>query len=184
MKGKRFAAVCMAAALLAPGTASAQDDLFDRIVNVPAPAAWRIDGLRDKPKVRSDAAVQGGKAVRIEVPGKGADPWSVAAANPIEKPVKAGDTLVLAFWARLEKGEGGAATAVLPYNAVQLSSAPYTALFHGAVTIGPEWKLHELRGKADKDYPAGALNVSVHLATARQTVELGPVFVLDMGPGK
>jgi hypothetical protein len=38
-----------------------------------------------------------------------------------------------------------------------------------------------VKGKADKDYPAGALNVSLHLATAKQTVDLGPVFVLDMG---
>lgn len=44
--------------------------------------------------------------------------------------------MVLAFWARLEKGEGGATTASLPYNAVQLASAPYSPLFTNGVTIG------------------------------------------------
>jgi hypothetical protein len=50
------------------------------------------------------------------------------------------------------------------------------------VTIGPDWKMVEIKGKANRDYPGGTLNVSVHLATAKQVVDLGPVFVLDMGP--
>ena len=73
---------------------------------------------------------------------------------------------------------------MLPYNAVQLASAPYTALFNGPVTIGPEWKLHEVKGKADKDYAGGTLNASLHLATAKQVVDLGPIFVLNMGGGR
>ena len=185
MKGL-VAAACLA--LLVPaGTAALhaaaaqEDDLLKKIVNVPAPEAWRIDGLRSKAPVRKDESVQGGKAVRIAIGGKGTNPWDISAANPIEKPVKAGDTLILAFWARLEKGEGGATSVTLPNNAVQLAKEPYTALFSGPVTIGPEWKMHEVKGKADKDYPAGTLNVSLHLATGKQTIDLGPVFVLDMG---
>jgi hypothetical protein len=48
--------------------------------------------------------------------------------------------------------------------------------------IGPDWKLVQVKGKADKDYPAGALNVTIHVATARQTIDFGPVIALDMGP--
>ena len=40
----------------------------------------------------------------------------------------------------------------------------------------------QIQGKADHDYAGGKLNVSIHLATAKQIVDLGPVFVLDMGP--
>jgi len=93
----------------------------------------------------------------------------------------AGDELLLAFWARLEKGEGGATTTTLPYNAVQLSAAPYTALFAGQAEIGPEWKLQEVRGKADADRAAGTLKATIHLATGAQTVELGPIFVVNLG---
>jgi hypothetical protein len=179
----------VAACMLAAAPASAQDqagadDILSRIINVPAPSAYRVDGLREKPKVRKDETVQGGKAIRIFVPGKSPQAWSVSASNPIEKPVRAGDLLVLAFWARLEKGEDGAATASLPNNVVQLAKEPYTALFAGPVTLTPEWKLHEVKGKADKDYAAGELNVALHLATAKQTIDLGPIFVLNMGPAK
>ena len=184
MKGiGRILGLMAAMAVAAPAAAqdAADDDIASKIINIPPPEALRVDGLRAKPKVRKDEAVQGGKALRIAVPGKGDNAWAVSASNPIQKPVKAGDLIVLAFWARLVEGDNGATTATLPYNAVQLASAPYTALFTGAAEIGPEWKLHELRGRADKDYAAGALNVSLHLATAKQTVDLGPVFVLNMG---
>jgi hypothetical protein len=181
MKG-RLAAFCIAAAAAAlPQALPAQDDLLNKIINQPPVTAWHIDGISGKPKVVSDAAVQYGKAVRVDVPGKGEHPWSIAASNPIGKPVKAGDNLVLAFWARLEKGENGATSATLPYNAVQMSADPYTAVFSGPATIGPEWKMMEIKGKADRAYAAGQLNVSIHLATGKQVVDLGPVFVLDMG---
>jgi hypothetical protein len=115
------------------------------------------------------------------VKGKGANPWDVAVQTTIEKPVKAGDELLFAFWARLEKGPDGATSATLPYNAVQMSAAPYSSLFVQPVTIGPEWKLHEVKGRADKDWAAGTLNATIHLATGQQTVDLGPIFVVDLG---
>jgi hypothetical protein len=180
MKGKALAAALWALAAAAPALAQAgDDDILSKLVNVPAPGAHRVDGGTGR--VRGDSTVQGGKALRVEVPGRSQQTWDVAVGSSVTRPVKAGDTLVLAFWARLEKGEGGAATASLPYNAVQLAAAPYTPLFTKPMTIGTEWKMYEARGKADKDYPAGALNVAIHLATAKQTIDIGPVFVLDMG---
>jgi hypothetical protein len=185
MKGQ-LAAFCIAfAAVALPHVLQAQDspdDMLKKIINRPPVTAWRIDGISGKPNLRNDPAVQYGKALRIDVPGKGEHPWSIAASNSIDKPVKAGDNLVLAFWARLEKGENGATTATLPYNAVQMVAAPYTAVFAQPVTIGPEWKMVQVEGKADRNYAAGQLNITVHLATAKQIVDLGPVFLLDMGP--
>jgi hypothetical protein len=175
----------VAAAAAAPQILRAQDsadDMVKMIVNRPPVTAWHLDGVTGKLNIRNDPAVQYGKALRVDVPGKGEHPWSIAASNPIEKPIKAGDNLVLAFWARLEKGENGATTATLPYNAIQMSHDPYTAVFTGPVTIGPEWKMVEIDGKADRAYAAGQLNVSIHLATGKQIVDLGPVFVLDRGP--
>jgi hypothetical protein len=173
---KRFALAlgcAFASLLLAP--AAAQDL---NIIN--DPGAPQVTGASGR--LRDDASVQGGKALRVVVRGKGANPWDVAVETPITKPVRAGDQLLFAFWARLEKGEGGATTATLPYNAVQVSAAPYTTLFTGPAEIGPEWKMVEVRGKADADHAAGTLKATIHLATAAQTVELGPIFVVNLGP--
>jgi hypothetical protein len=147
------------------------------IINDPgAPAVSGASG-----RLRDDANVQGGKALRVIVRGKGANPWDATVETSITKPVKAGDQLLFAFWARLEKGEGGAATATLPYSGVQVSAAPYTTLFSGPAEIGPEWKMVEVRGKADADHAAGTLKATIHLATAAQTVDLGPIFVVNLG---
>jgi hypothetical protein len=164
-----------ALALAALGPASAQDGLV--IIN--DPASPQVNGARAR--LLDDPVVQGGKALRVPVRRKGSNPWDVSVQTTIIQPVKAGDALVLAFWARLEAGEGGATTATLPSNAVQQSSAPYEWLFGSPVEIGPEWKLHEIRGKAGKDYAAGTLNATIHLATAQQTVDFGPIFVINLG---
>ena len=176
-----LAAAPFAAAPAAAQPAAAADDITSRIISSPDPRTYRLDGVRTGGGVRRDEGVQGGRALRVPVPGRGENPWTVAVAVPITRAVQAGDNLVLAFWARLERGDDGATTTVLPYNAVQMAGAPYTALFNGPVTIGPEWQIHEIRGRADRSYGAGELNVSLHLATAKQTVDIGPVFVLNMG---
>ncbi|KRA81198.1 hypothetical protein [Altererythrobacter sp. Root672] len=175
---KRGAAIigCVLA-LFFLGPATAQDDLASKIINDPGNP--QVTGA--SAKLREDPAVQGGQALRIAVRRKGANPWDVAVQTTIDKPVKAGDSLIFAFWARLEKGENGATETVLPYNAVQISAAPYTALFVEPATIGPEWKMFEVKGKAAKDQAAGSLNATIHLATAAQTVDLGPLIVVNMG---
>lgn len=164
-------------AVPASAVAAQADDIASKIIN--DPFAPQIVGA--KSSIRSDSKVQGGKALRVVVAAKGKNNWDAFASSPIQKPVKAGDKLVLAFWARLEKGEDGATTSTLPFTGVQVSSPPWPSLFSEAVQIGPEWKLHQLKGKADRDYAAGTIGVSIHLANAKQTVDLGPLFVLDMG---
>jgi len=40
---------------------------------------------------------------------------------------------------------------------------------------------NSVNGVSDKDYAGGDLNVSLQLATAKQTIDTGPIFVLDLG---
>jgi hypothetical protein len=186
----RALAACLALTALASPPAAAQqqaggDDILSHLVSIPNPRAYRVDGTQNgaQSQVRNDASVQGGKALRVQVPGRSAQAWSTAVSVPINRPIHANDHLVLAFWARLEQGDNGAATASLPYNAVQLSAAPYSAVFSGPVTVTPQWQMFEIDGQANRDYPADSVNVAIHLATGHQTIDIGPVFVLDMGQG-
>lgn len=112
-----------------------------------------------KASLRDDAQAQGGKALRLDVPRKGANPWDSTVGGPVGKPIKPGDNLVLVCRAARKK-EAAGPTATLPYEAVQLASAPYSTVMTGPEEIGPEWKQFQLTGKADADYPAGALKVT------------------------
>jgi hypothetical protein len=168
-----------AAALLlaAPAAVLAQADLAKKIVN--DPSAPDVSGA--KASLVDDAKAQGGKALRVQVPRKGANPWDSTVGGAIKKPIAKGDKLIMLFSARLEKGENGAASVTLPYNAIQLAGAPYSTVMSGPETIGPEWKDFKIEGVSDAAYMAGDLKVTIQLATARQTVDFGPIVVLDMG---
>lgn len=159
--------------------AAAQDDIADKIINAPSPSAYSVYGLPSPPKVRKDSTVQGEKALRVVVPGADANAYAVGLSDPILKPVKAGDKLVLAFWARFEKAEG--ATVNLASVSVQLAKAPYTGLFGKAFDITPEWAMYSVEGSADRDYAAGEINISMHLATGKQVIDIGPIFLVNMG---
>ena len=169
----------VAALLLGFATAAVAEDpgdLAKKIINDPGDP--HVDGA--KASLRDDPAVQGGKALRVQVAKKGANPWDAMIGGPVNKPIKAGDKLILAFWARLEKGENGATT-TLPYNAVQLASAPYSTVISGSNDIGPDWKMYQVTGKSDRDYGSGQVKVTIQLATAKQTVDFGPIMLFDMG---
>lgn len=160
-----------------PAALAAQEDLAKEIVN--DPAAPEVSGA--KATLVDDARVQGGKALRIAVPRKGTNPWDSAVGGVLKKPVQRGDHLVLLFSARLEKGENGATTTTLPYAAIQLAAAPYSTIMRDSAGIGPDWKDFKVDGVADNNYSPNQLKVTVQLATAKQTVDFGPIVVLDRG---
>jgi hypothetical protein len=160
----------------APVAALAQD-AAQQIVN--DPGAPDVSGARAS--LVDDAKVQGGKALRVAVPKKGANPWDSTVGGAIKKPIARGDHLVLLFSARLEKGENGATSATLPYNAIQLNAAPYSTIMQGPAQIGPDWKDFEVDGVSDANYRPGDIKVTIQLATAKQTVDFGPIVVLDKG---
>jgi len=161
--------------IAAPVAALAQDDIARHIVN--DPSAPDVAGARAT--LVDDAKVEGGKALRIAVPKKGANPWDSTVGGAIKKPIAKGDHLVLHFSARLQKGENGATATTLPYNAIQLAGAPYTTLMSGPAEIGPEWKVFNIAGTSNGNYAAGDLKATIQLATAKQTVDFGPIVVLD-----
>jgi hypothetical protein len=181
---KTMLAMLAAPVALAAAAAAAQqssDDIADKIINTPSPTAFQVYNAPDPAEVVKDETVQGEHALRVTIPGTDAKPWSISLSDPILKPVKKGDKLVLAFYARAIESEAPDGGARLPNNSVQLAKEPYTGVFGGPVDITPEWKMYSLEGKADRDYAAGELAVSMHLASGKQTLEFGPIFVVDLG---
>lgn len=156
-------------------------DILQKAINKPS-ANWQVQGADQTNKPVKDKTVVGGGGVRIEVAAASAQPWAVAAQQPISGKIARGDTLLVAFWAKAEGVDGGPASATISGVRIQQSVAPYDAALQGSVKVGGEWAMHTVPGKAAIDIPAGGGNISLHLASARQTVVLGPVFVLDFGP--
>ncbi|RYD59980.1 MAG: hypothetical protein EOP60_00440 [Sphingomonadales bacterium] len=165
-------ALAIIAAPMAPMSAAAQDG---QTLNVPS-ANWNVYGPGQTHKARRDKLVQGGGAMRVTIPTKPGNVWDIGASTPITKPIRKGDRLVFAFWARLVAG-GTDGKSMLAAN-IQRSSAPYDAIISGQVEITGEWKLVYVRGVASADYPAGSANAALSLGGAAHTFDLGPAFVM------
>lgn len=177
------AALGAAVLMLTAGVAVAQqdetDDIWTRVINRETTARWIVAPERPTPRVVESPGVPGGTALRVRVSGRGANPWDVQATSPLGGDIAAGDVVLLMFYARAEQpAEGGSQ---LPVR-LQLSGAPYTSMVDGVKQLDGEWRQHCLWTVARQDFRGDLTNVSLHLATARQVVDLGPVFVFNLGP--
>ncbi len=158
---------------------AASNNIMDKAVNKPG-ANWAVYGASQTNKMLTDDSVAGGQFVRATVTAKGANAWDAGASSPIQKPIAAGDTILVAIWLRgpeLKDGE----TMPLPYIGANGAAAPYEGLVNANVTIGNKWKLYYASGKASKNFAGGTMNATVHLASDKHVIDLGPVFVLDFG---
>ncbi|MCW3834635.1 hypothetical protein ACFQ1E_03790 [Sphingomonas canadensis] len=176
--------LALAAALPAVAPAAAQDaeaEAANRIINNSRPDSFQVFGLKQAPRAHKDPSVQEGRALRLALPGGGGDPWRIGINVPILAPVKAGDRIVIYFWARAEKLEDGKATARIAAAQLQLARDPYTPVFAGSAEATGEWKLFQVQGRADRDYAKGDLCVGFHLNTGAHTIDIGPVAAMNMG---
>ncbi|MDR3526133.1 MAG: glycoside hydrolase family 5 protein [Rhizomicrobium sp.] len=155
---------------------------LSQTVNDPS-AAWNVSGTLATAELIKDPEVTGGTAERIKIAAKGANAWDVVAYTPTTKPVHKGDVLLLAFWAKAFEPPKGRERSIVVAK-LQLSEAPYTGLGSDtALRVTAGWKLYYVNGVADKDYAAGKIGASLQLASAAQTLDFGPIVILDFGPG-
>lgn len=180
MRKLALAMVCgTSAAFVAPAFAQ---DYAASAINASDVGSLTVYGSAQGTVVEAPA-VPGGKALRVNVAGKGTNPWDAGVVSKVTGPVSTGDELAYVVYIRLESGENGAASVTLPANTVSLASPPHTALFGGPGTITPKWKMLRARWVADKDYAPGTLQAGLQLATGRQVIDIGPMYVSKVGSG-
>ena len=144
-------------------TAPAGGGLLDKAVNQPG-TSWTFYGDKYKAKAIKAAGI----------PGE-----DIGATSATVKPVQANDALLLAVYLRAPDAAEGQ-TIDLPIG-IGEAAAPYGVVAQDVARVGSGWKLYYASGRAAKAYAPGAIRATVHLAGAKQVVELGPVFLLDMG---
>ncbi|ESQ86163.1 hypothetical protein AEAC466_02930 [Asticcacaulis sp. AC466] len=175
----RFVTAALAAlAVVAAPHAEAAVDIASRMVNHPAADQWGVYGTGEKHQMVKDTTVNGGAAFQVSSAGVGANPWDIQVGAVTSKPIQKGDVILLAVWAKAVTPGAVTVPAV-----IQQTAAPYTKIGTQTLTLTSDWRLHYVTGTATQDYPAGTAGASLQLATGAQTVALGPVFILDFGPG-
>jgi hypothetical protein len=176
---KRLAGLAL---LVCASVAFAADvDLASKMINTAHNGTWNI--FPEKPKAKhfkvEGDAVPGGYAFRIKAT-KRANPWDVQASSPVDGAIAEGDVVMLMYFARAaEPAEGGSKLTAR----LQLAGAPYTSTLDFTTDVGTEWKQYCAHRVASAALPEKKGSVSIHLATAEQVIELGPVFVFNFGTG-
>ena len=116
---------------------------------------------------------------RVDVSAKG-NPWEVGASSPLNKPIQAGDAILVAVYLRAPALKDGESTRVT-YFGLNETSAPYTSFANSPAEVTNQWKVFYAAGRVTKPLVAGQAVVGMHLAAARHVLELGPVLVYDHG---
>jgi endoglucanase len=140
------------------------------------------DQLTTYGKVRknivSDESMPGEQALKARVRRAGKNPWDSGISGPIAGPIKAGDAIVLVFYARTEEGTGEITAAGL-----QLNQEPFTSEFSKPVSVDENVKRVFISGIASQDFKPGEAGYSFQLASQKQTLFIGPLFVFNLGQG-
>ena len=133
----------------------------------PLEESWRLPSGADGKAaiVDVDAGIYH-RGVRVTVvnsdPSK---PWAVPLNYRIGMPVKQGDDIAIKFWARAPQSNK-----ISVY--IEAAKEPYDKAFSRNITLTPDWKEYEVRGKAMIDYTDPLAQISIHLAYATGDIEL------------
>jgi hypothetical protein len=159
--------------------AVAEEDIWTKTINNDSNGVWNIQPDKPKPKYFEVKGIPGEHAFRIKA-NKGANPWDVQASSPIAGAINQGDVIMLLYYARAaEPAEGGSSLTAR----VQLAGPPYNSVLDTTAKITSEWQYYCAHRIASGTLPEKKGSVSIHLATAKQVIELGPVFVFNFGKG-
>ena len=181
---QRSATIPAAATPAHPASAPAakSDDVLSKAVNVPG-VNWQVYGPNQTSKIVKVRGVPGDSALHVDVAAKGANPWDIGALSPIQKPIAAGDVILVAAWMRAPALKDGETTSI-PFLGATAATAPYATIAGADVRVTNSWKMFYATGKAATAFAPATAQASVHLGANKQAVELGPIFVLDFGPNE
>jgi hypothetical protein len=172
----------LAIAFVAAAVFSADVDIWSKTINNDSNGTWIIQP--DKPKAKYFAVepagtVPGDHAFRVRAT-QGANPWDVQASSPVAGAIHQGDVIMLLYYARAaEPAEGGSKLTAR----IQMNSPPWTSVLEMSSDVTTAWKSYCAHRVASGTLAEKQGTVSIHLATAKQVIELGPVFVFNLGAG-
>jgi endo-1,4-beta-xylanase len=153
-----------------------------QLINNPSVDSWSVYGpAAEKGWINTSSQI-GGKALSVKIMQAGEQAWSVGAQAPILAAIRKGDTLLLAYQVRASSADNEAQSGLISANRIERKTPPYTGLVEGGAQISDEWTMVYAAGVAGQSFAAGETQVSLHLASTRQTLELGNAYVFNLGP--
>jgi len=152
-----------------------------KLINNPYDIKWASHGSDKRDTIVKSEGAPGGMAYQVKVKKKKKKHWETAIRIPMTESVSKGDVILVSYWAKATKPQKGKETGKISV-ALQRNIEPYDTVFEERVDIGKEWKLYNVAGKAKRDYAADKTNLNFNLAHAKQTLQFGQFYIMNLGP--
>lgn len=156
------------------------DALPGTLINDPTVVDWVVYGNSKKPKQVAAPETPGQYAMQLKVVKKGAQKYDMGVNVPIRAGITSGNMITVAFWARAVKADTADGNGIVGVR-INQNKEPYDGFGDQDVKIGTEWKLYDAKMRSTMTLAAGQAVAGFQLAGAKQTIEIGQVYVLDMG---
>lgn len=152
-----------------------------KLINNPYDIKWSAHGSDKRESIVQSEGAPGGVAYQVRVKKKKKNHWDTAVRIPMTESIEKGDVILVSYWARVEKPQKGKDAGDITVS-LQRNIEPYDSIFDQRVDIGKDWKLYNLAGKAKRDYKADKTNLNFNLAHAKQTLQFGQFYIMNLGP--
>jgi hypothetical protein len=155
------------------------DALPGTLINDPSNMDWTLYGQGGQSRQVRARNVPGGLAYQVQSAVAAVTTYEMGFNIPLTANVRVGEDITLAFWARTVRAATPDGQGIVGLR-IQSNAAPYPGFGDKRVAIGSEWKLYEVKIVADQEISSDLAVVGFQMSGARQTIEIGQTYVLDM----
>jgi hypothetical protein len=148
------------------------------LINDPMSSDWAFYGAGATHKTVTAKGMPGDSAIQIAVGSVGANAYDSGINVPISGSITEGDVMIVAVLARAISAETPDGLGRLGLR-VQQNTAPYPGFGEHVLSIGPNWKLFQIKTRATIGVAENKAAVAIHLGGAKQLIEIGRVYVLS-----
>lgn len=155
------------------------DALPGTLINDPSKLDWAIFGPGVSTKaVRGSDIPGGGGAMQITSPKAAPNIYDIGANAPISAPIRSGQRIVVAFYARAISAETPDGKGKIGLR-IQQNAAPYPGFGDTVLDIGRDWKLYEVQATSNIAIAKGLAVVGFQLSGAKQVIQIGQTIVVE-----
>lgn len=126
--------------------------------------------------------VMGVKTIRVDTSAPAEHPYDTGITVLLDRPVSTGDELIIAVAVRTIASDAADGSGKVIVRAMK-NAAPWPGFGDKELSFpAGKWQMMSLRTEATTDLPAGQGAVQLQIGGTKQSLEMGPVFVLKAAP--
>lgn len=154
-----------------------------QMIRHPGAEGWKMYVSKQQSELEPVDQLPGGQAKPFTIMRVGKNVWDAGANAKTQVKVKKGDVIVGAFWLRATSMPEGTSELRLPIHLQQMGK-PYKQFSSGEAVVTSAWNQYFIHSTMPQKQSKGTMGLAVHLGGQPQSLEFGPVYLMNMGKGE